>query len=392
MNPADRSPGAGTSVAILIDQHLLDSFLTFAALRPQRAYAIHVRRDTALAERLRDIAKHRLGLDVALLPLRDGFDVRAISNIVRGLPAGTIVDVTGGTGILAPAAAAAMREDGRADSQVVAMDDWRRELVSFDGQHAALQELIDPEAVTVETALELAGLALAPRTDLAPPGFQAERDIRAIARYALFDQGPRLSHQHTVDWDAASLILDRSRTRGLRAIPDPKRRWARLLQGTWLEGFTLAAVCAAGGLSDDPGLAAQMLTCTYLATKMEFDVVAVARFRPHLLSCITSTTRAYLAHHLFEVEHRADVLGGPAVRPALVTLADRKSGRLPSQIEATVALHPPQLGMARVFGADDLRDWYRGLYKDDPSGLTGLAAWLSEDLPRPALSSQRAMP
>lgn len=370
-----------SAAAVLVDEHLLDSFLTLAALRPDRAYAIHATRYAAQAERLRQTAQERLGLDVTLLPLRDHFDVRAIGNVVRTLPPETIFDITGGTGLLSAATAAVLREDGRPPSNIVTLDEHRRQIVAFDGRRYDLHELIDAGTVTVQVVLDLAGLQPRDRHTGDPPGFRRADDVRAMSRHCLLDEGTPLSVEHTVDWDAASAVFDPAGDRGLRAHADPQRRWANFLQGGWLESFTFEAVRAAGDLDDVPDLMAEVIQCSYLATKMEFDVIAIVRFRPHLLSCITSTNRNLLNHHLFEVEHRADLLGGAAVRPALITLAKPGAGRTAERMEAAVALEPPQLGMARVFGAPDLRGWCRGLYDGDRAGLAGLAGWLTEDPP-----------
>jgi hypothetical protein len=111
---------------------------------------------------------------------------------------------------------------------------------------------------------------------------------------------------------------------------------------------------------------------------MEVDVLVVGQFRPFVISCMAGHSGAEAKQKLFEVQVRAEQIGGAAARPALVSLVDGASRPDPSHLRATVDPGWDAPSEPRVFAAPEIGRWLASLAGGDTTGLEDLREFLED--------------
>jgi len=332
---------------VLVDEHVLDSYLALAALRPRRAYLLCVPECRPPARRLARVAGERLSIDAALVPVADHSDPAAIAAAYARLPRCAHLHHTGGTGGLAPLIRAAHGAAGCDPSTASGLDEEHRLLRYDDGRAVPLADVVDPHAVTLPVVLALNGFS--ERPDHGDEERQALTDTAVAAvRWAAVE-----ANAHSI---LGALTAELERRRPATGFLARESAWRNFIPGAAFEHLVAGLVRAAA-----PD--AEVRVGVHLhreRNRVELDVIAVGHYRPHVISCATTPNGATAKQKLFEVLVRARQVGGLTARPALACLVADDSRISPRELEAMGTTDPSPASRPVVFGAADVLAALRG--------------------------------
>jgi len=351
------SPGA---MVVLVDHHVLDSYLAIAALRPRRALLVHGPACSAEARRLAAACAVRLRVPCEPLPLTDDGDLTQVQALARRLPADAHLHYTGGTGIVAAVLRSEHAAAGRPDADASHLDEARRVLRFDDGRELTLEELVDPADFDLDALLAISGFARAGDSSRARARQARFSDLidGALARYT----PPRHAEAGAMLHDLATRLRDR-----VSGDPDGAVR-------DWPNGRFFEDLVRHFALRVAPKLEVHAGVIVLRdELKAELDVVAIGRYRPYIVSCAVGGRPDTVKMKMFEVLHRARQVGGQTARAAVACTLPDAAQITPRELESLARETPVAADAPVVFGAADVAGWLRG----EERALARLDAFLS---------------
>ncbi len=353
------------SVALLIDEHLLDSYLAAHALRPRQLFLLHAPAMRSPRERLTDVVAPSLPKTrLKAVTIRDDTSADAVRAALHELPKNVHLHHTGGTGAMA-ALARSLHGALCSPGALASCLDEERRLIRFDsGEHFRLEDLVSEKAVDLRTISGLYGLTLEPQ------GGRPHLELRLADALAI--AAMKLGVAAKSDKQTANHV-ERAHAPGGR----PSKRWKRYWDGGWLEQLVAMSVratapkheIAVGARISRPG--------GY--RPFELDVVAVGHYRPCVISCKAGESGITAKHALFEVDVRAEQLGGRVARRGLAALVHPGSRPPPAVLRAEFADLWTSPTEPALFDRDALRGWRAALARTN--GRTATTADVSRDIP-----------
>ncbi len=345
-------------MVVLVDRHLLDSYLAVAALKPRRALLVHGPGYEAEARRLAATCTARLRVDCELLPLGDDGDLAQVQALAAQLPAGVHLHYTGGTGIVAAVLRTEHHLAGGTDADASHLDEERRLLRFDDGREVALERRVDPRDFDLHVLLALGGFSEAGASERAEQRRRRFADLidATLARY----EPPRRVDGATMLRELARRLHDRVGGDADGAVRD------------WPNGRFFEDVVRHFTLQVAPKLEAHAgVVVVRDQMKVELDVVAIGRYRPYIVSCALGGRPDTIRMKMFEVLHRARQVGGQTARSAVACTLENAAAISPSELEALARESPSPGDAPVVFGAADIAGWLRG----EDAALERLAAF-----------------
>jgi len=364
-------PAQSDRAIFLIDAHLLDTLIAAVGLGVGTAALVHTRSQITAAQLASTVlASH--GIETLLVEVDDQPGPADAERVFDSLGAGWHLHHTGGPDGLAPLMIRAAAARACSAAQASMLDEDRRQLRFDDGTVVGLDDRRLGDRLRLRDVLQLAQLELKASVRRVPdriPLIAAAAGVDNALRNGI--HGPR----ELVNPEIVAQLPE-PLAAAISADLDHAVEWFQFLDGFWLEELTLLAVeRAAAGL----GLSCEAHSGVKLGRghqSIELDVLALIRYRPHVLSCTLATATGTAHHKAYEADRRAWQIAGPAARPALVTrLTD------PIEIAAVEGIFAEPLESShvtdlRVFTAADVNAWVQALSAG--GRCTSLEAWLAE--------------
>lgn len=357
--------GRAREVAFLVDEHLLDTYLAASALRPQTAYLLYTEAVAGPLRRLATVLVNRLGIQAVGVEVSDPTSRESVRMAWQALPGSVHLHHTGGVGAMQGHSRAVFAEREGSSGRASYLDEERRLLRHDDGDDVALWRLVDPAEVTAGVLCELYGL------EQLEPDPVVETEIELVWRAF---RTPSPWHDFSAAETATQVQAALARARPPRGRLARDGYWAHFCGGPWLERLV-------AGLARHVAPGFEVLSGVRLSrgeAAMEVDVLVVGHFRPFVISCMTGHSGAEAKQKLFEVQVRAEQIGGAAARPALVSLVDGASRPDPSHLRATVDPGWDAPSEPRVFAAPEIGRWLASLAGKDTTGLEDLREFLED--------------
>ena len=338
-------------LAVLVDDHLLDSYLAIAALRPRRAWLIHATRYAPHARRLARRVE-RDGAATSLVRVDDDTDTHAIAVAYARLPAGCHLHHTGGSGSIAAQMRVLHAEAGHAPGESSFLDEERRLLRRDDGSDTSLVSLVDEDAVSFDLLVELNGFSVISVSGHAEEDELVERAAAAVA-------WPPVGSFSGRDAGDQAMALLRSALADIQPTEGPLAndgRWRFFCSGKFFEYLVADAVRVVVPRHE-------LMTGVRLErgrTAVELDVVTVGHYRPYVISCTAGDNPHKSRAKLFEVMLRARQVGGTTARAAVASTLHDESRTTTAEMADLAITGPLPAQRPAVFGLDDVVGWLRG--------------------------------
>lgn len=149
---------------------------------------------------------------------------------------------------------------------------------------------------------------------------------------------------------SSATLEDWAKVAGFKTSKDDIPKFAKWLEGEWLESIVLQALLK---IQDECGLRDCGMDYESLSEdkKFQFDVAATRGYQLFALSCTTSQDNDLCKSKLFEAYVRAEQMGGSEARVALVCYHKNPAGLLQKFLNEWS--YPRQ--SVAVFGAEDLK-------------------------------------
>lgn len=336
------------TVAVLVDEHLLDTYLAIAALKPQRVLLVHTVERLDEVRRLIDVLGTRLGVPANGVSISDDTSAVAARDAFASLPADVHLHHTGGDGSMAASFRAAHAAAGRASADASCLDEERRMLRYDDSIDLPLRELIPPDAVTLSVLYELNGFVR-----VSPP----RRAEELTAVNDLLDRLWPLPWERIAKLRASGIAVRNALRESFEVVRpatgylSERKRFHSFISGAFFEHIIHRLITdAAPDYETETGVILQRA-----GVRLELDVVAVGRYRPHIISCMAGSSGDAGKQKAFEVLTRARQVGGLTARPILASVLDDNSRPTPEQIAdlATIDRSDPA-DCVRVLGVESV--------------------------------------
>jgi hypothetical protein len=338
-------------LAVLVDDHLLDSYLAIAALRPRRAWLVHAARYAREARRLAQILD-RAAAETVLVRVDDDTDTHAIGVAYARLPADVHLHHTGGSGSIAAQMRVLHADAGHAPSQSSFLDEERRLLRRDDGSDTRLVDLVDETAVDFSLLVELNGFSV-----ISVSGHPDEDELVERAAAAV-DWPPADTFSGRDAGDQAMALL-RAALADVQPTEGPladNGRWEFFCSGKFFEYLVADAVRVVAPRHE-------LITGVRLErgrTAVELDVVTVGHYRPYVISCTAGDNPHKSRAKLFEVMLRARQVGGTTARAAVASTLHDESRTPTAEMEDLANTGPLPAQRPAVFGLAEIVGWLRG--------------------------------
>ena len=384
------------SMVMLVGSNPLPNHLAWQVLKSGKVCLVYTRQTAGPKDRLASILREQ-EVCVTEIFVDDAASALSVRRALNNQLAGTHLNYTGGTKVMAANALVEFKRQGGKPECSSYVDDQGEGQLRFDD---GTNKLFSGSgiSVTLDTLCKLHGLTRSgvhQRSDKEPTVDDADRILRAVVGHPelaseLYDltldeherrRDTKEVRRNGLDMSALKdLGLSQQCIGGQDSSLNGRdiEAWLKFLGGIWLEVWIAELLKKIAADQNEVWEISQGVNLQLPSGRQfEIDVLSARGHRLYALACTTDATTHICKSKLFEVALRARQVGGDLARSALVSLMPASRGNSHPVLAVQQDLESVWMApdVPHVFGLDSLALWAG---EGRPRNIEALRNWLSK--------------